>query len=130
MYKLLAAFLIFASTLSSLGQTVPPLPKKAAGVKRKADSLSAHAAISVVRVQAEEEFGNFVSSDQEGFTFYDVDRKTDVTLKYVDVLKIKDGYGGYNSVRGRHTDHTKGIVIALVVVGGLAAIIVAAAAAR
>ena len=84
----------------------------------------------MIEIGAPEEFGTFLSSSDESFVFYDVDRKANVTLKYRDVKKIKDGYGGYNSVRGRHTDHTKAIVITLGVVGALGAIIGAAAAAK
>lgn len=128
--KFLAALLIpFVVTVSS-AQQVTPLSKKAAAVKRKADTLSLNSHISVIPVNGEEEYGNFVSRDAEKFTFYDVDRKTEVTLKYADVRKIKDGYGGYNSVRGRHTDRRKALIVALVVVGALGAVIGAAASAK
>ena len=96
-----------------------PLSKRAAEVKRKAESLSPGAKITVVRIQAREEFGSFVASDQDSFTFYDVDSKSNVTLSYADVRKIKDGYGGYNSFRATHTDRTKNIVIAAIVLAGL-----------
>lgn len=59
-----------------------------------------------------------------------MDQKQDVTLKYDDVKKVKDGYGGYNSIQGKHTDRTKRLVIVLVVVGVLGAVIGAAAAAK
>ena len=77
--------------------------------------------------QGQEEFGNFISSGPQSFTFYDIDRKIDVTLNYAAVRKIKDGYGGYNSVRRRHTDRTKGLIVAFAVLGGLAALVAAAA---
>lgn len=59
-----------------------------------------------------------------------MDRKTEVTLKYAEVRRIKDGYGGYNSVRGRHTNRTKTIVIVVAVAGALGALIGAAASAK
>ena len=114
---------------ASLSQA-PALTKKQLAVRQKAQGLSPQAPISVVEIGAPEEFGTFISSNDEGFVFYDVDRKANVILKYSDVKKIKDGYGGYNSVQGRHTDHTKAIVITLVVIGTLGAIIGAAAAAK
>lgn len=82
------------------------------------------------RIHAEEEYGDFVSSDQQGFTFYDVDRKAEVTLKYAEARKIKEGYGGYNSVQQRHTDRTKTLLIVLAVAGALGALIGAVAAAK
>ncbi len=85
--KVLVALLISTLALPCCAQQVAPLSKKAAAIKRKADNLTPQTPISVVRVHAEEEFGNFLSNNQEGFTFYDVDRKADVTLKYADVRK-------------------------------------------
>ena len=72
----------------------------------------------------------FLSRDQEGFTFRDIDSKIDVTMKYSEVRKLKNGYGGYNSIKGRHTDRTKAIVVTVAVLGALGALIGAAAAAK
>jgi hypothetical protein len=128
--KVLATLLISTLALTSSAQQVAPLSKQGAAVKRKADTLAPRAPISVVRIRAEEEFGNFLSNNQEGFTFYDVDRKAEVTLKYADVRKIKDGYGGYNSIQKRHTDRTKALIIGAVAAGVLVTLIAAAAAAK
>jgi len=46
-----------------------------------------------------------------------------------DVKKVAGGYGGYCSARARHTDHTKPVVMTLVVVPVLGAVIGAPAAA-
>jgi len=104
--------------------------KKAAEVKRKAEALSPHAAISVIPIHGEEEYGKFLSCGAEEFTFYDVDSKTEVTLKYAEIRKIKNGYGGYNFVRGRHTDRTKGVIVTLAFVAALGALIGAVASAK
>jgi hypothetical protein len=106
------------------------LSTKAAAVKRKADALSPQAPISVVRLNADEEFGRFISNDQEGFTFYDIDRKADLTLRFETVKKIKDGYGGYNHAVHRHVDRRKSLIIVATVAGGLVLLIIAAAAAK
>jgi hypothetical protein len=128
--RILIVLLICLLTHTSNAQQAASLSNKAAAVKRKADTLAPHAPISVISIHAEEEYGNFVSGNAEGFTFYDVDRKTEVTLKYADVRKIKDGYGGYNSLRGRHTDRTKTIIVVVAVIGALGALIGAVAAAK
>jgi cellobiose phosphorylase len=130
LFKTISVALIFALSQASIAQQTTPFSKNEAAVKRKVEKLSPLAPISVVQFHAEEEFGTFVSSDQEGFTFYDIDRKANVTVRFSDVRKIKDGYGGYNSIQRRHTDHTKSIVIILIVVGGLATLIAAAAKAQ
>ena len=96
-------------------------------MKQKADQISRGARISVVRVHGPEEFGTFLRNDEEEFTFYDVDRKMDVTLRYEAVKKIKDGYGGYNFPNHRHVDRDKNLIVAAVVLGGLVVLIFAAA---
>jgi hypothetical protein len=129
-WRAVAVSLALALPITSGAQLASPLSRKAAAIKRKADHLSPRAPISVVRLDADEEFGTFISSDQESFTFYDIDRKADVTLKYETAKKIKDGYGGYNSAVRRHVDRRKSLIVAAVVAGGLVVLIVAAAAAR
>lgn len=123
--------LIFLLALGGADAQQPASPSKTATkVKAKVETLASQAHISVIPAQGEEEFGAFVSSDADGFTFYDVDRKTDVSFRYEDVRKVKDGYGGYNHLRRRHTDRTKALVAGAVVVGALVALIVAVALAR
>jgi hypothetical protein len=127
---LLVLLLVFTLAVQSAGAQAAPLTKNAERVSRKAGSLVRNAPISVVRIHADEEFGTFVSSDKEAFTFYDIDRKAEVTLRYVEVKKIKDGYGGYNHVRGRHTDRTHGLIAACVVLGLIGGLLVAVATAK
>jgi hypothetical protein len=129
--KVVAAIIVLAVTTVVHAQQVgAPLSKQALAVKRKAERLTPHAPISVVPIHADEEFGEFVSHDAESFTFYDVDRKVPVTHQYADVRKIKDGYGGYNSARGRHTDRTRAMVILVVALGALGGLLAAVATAK
>jgi len=94
--------------------------------KANRDDARPHARISVARVQAPEEYGEFLSGDQDGFTFFDVDRKIDVTLNYEEVLKVKRGYGGYNHLRHTHNDRTRGFiamgVVAALLIGLIAVV--------
>ncbi len=123
--------LIFLLMLGSADAQQPASPTKTASkVKAKVETLASQAHISVIPMQGEEEFGAFVSKDVDGFTFYDIDRKTEVGFRYEDVRKVKDCYGGYNHLRRKHTDRTKTLVASAVVVGGLVALIVAVALAR
>jgi hypothetical protein len=128
--KFLSALLAFTLVLTSGAQQMTPLSKREAAIKHKTDSLAAGAHISVIRFHEDEAFGNFASNNQEGFTFHDVDLNADVTLKYAEVKKIKDGYGGFNFATQRHVDRTKNFVIVAIVVGALGAVIAAAAMAK
>jgi hypothetical protein len=62
-------------------QQSPVASKQAAEVKAKVGRLSPQAHISIIPNQGEEEFGRFVSSDQEGFVFYDIDRKMTAAIQ-------------------------------------------------
>lgn len=128
--RAVAASLIISTTVTAGAQQSPNLSKRVQAVRQKVDSLVPHARISVIPVHGDEEFGEFLSHDENGFAFRDIDRNAEVTLKYSDVRKVKSGYGGYNSARGRHTDHTRAIIIAAILLGGLGALIAAAATAR
>jgi len=127
---LIVCILITGTISTSVAQQAPATSKTATAVKHKVEGLTPQAHITVIRTGAPEEFGDLISHSQDGFTFYDVDLKQDVTLRYDEVKKIKDGYGGYNSIQGRHTDRSKGLMIALVLVGVLGALIGPAAAAK
>ena len=122
--------LLCGSILTSQAQSVTPGSKQAAAVKQKVDRLPPQAHITVIPVDGEEEFGDFSTRDQESFTFYDVDRKLSVTLRYDAVKTIRNGYGGYNGVQHSHVDRHKEFIIVAVIVAALGALIGAAAAAR
>lgn len=128
--RAVAALLIVTTSVTVGAQQSLNLSKKAQAVKHKVDTLAPHSRISVIPVHGDEEFGEFLSNDKDGFAFRDVDRNADVTLRYSEVRKVKSGYGGYNYARGRHTDHTRAMVITALVLGGLGALIAAAATAR
>lgn len=105
--------------MTSNAQQPASLSKRAAAIKRKVDSFSPSAHISVVPFNGNEKFGTLVSSGQDSFTFYDVDQKTNISMTFGDVRKVKSGYGGYNSIQKRHTDRTKGILVTTIIVAGV-----------
>ena len=128
--NILAVVLVFVLPVTNCAQQPGANPKQAAAVKRKVETLAPNAPISVIPKHSREEYGNFVSSGADSFTFYDIDLKSDVTFKYVDVRKVKNGYGGYNSVQKRHTDRRKAVIVVLAVMGALGGLIAAAASAK
>lgn len=130
MYKLIALLLLWTTVVTGTAQQLPQLTKRAAAVKRKVESLSPDARISVIPLHGQEAYGRFVSSTPQDFTFLDVDRKMNATIGYEQVRKVKDGFGGYNPIRGRHTDRTKAVIALLVVAGLLGGVIAAAATAK
>jgi len=116
--------------LTTGAQQVSGLSRQAAGIKRIADTLSPGSRISVIPIHGAERYGAFVSNDPESFTFHDVDDKTDVTLKYSEVRKLKQGYGGYNSISGKHTDRKHGVIAVVVVLGIIGGLLIAVTQAK
>jgi hypothetical protein len=77
----------------------------------------------VIPIPGLERSGAFVSSRPESFSFHDADDKTDVTLKYLDVRKIKRGY---DSSSAKYNKRKGGIIAAVLVFGLLGLLIIAA----
>ena len=124
MKSALAAILCFALVVSATAQqTTPqpaqPLSKDARKVQQKVSGLAPGAKISVVRRGADEEFGEFRSVQDDSFTFFDVDSKLEMQLRFEDVRKVKDGYGGYNNFAHKHVDRTRSRIAIACVLGGL-----------
>ena len=124
-----AAIILFAA-FSSPAQGVLPAAKRIEKARAEAARLTPGAKLSVVPVNGEEEFGKFVSSDRDSFTFDDVDVKGRVTLNFSDVAVLKSGYGGYNAVTHKHVDRRKNTIVVVAVVVALGGLIAAAIAAR
>lgn len=128
--KALATVLIVVIATAGSAQEGPNPSKGTEAVKSKIASLAPHSQISVIPQIGSEEFGEVLSSNEVEFTLHDVDLNKDVTFKYSDVRKVRKGYGGYNSLRGKHTDRKKGLIITVCVLGAIGAVIAAAASAR
>ena len=116
--------------MASAGQQPIQPPPRQSTVAGKVSTLKTGDKITVVFLHSAERYGTYQSSRQDDFTFYDVDQNVDLTIQYAEVKKVKNGYGGYNSVSHTHTDHTKayvGIGIATSVIVG---VVIAVAAAK
>jgi hypothetical protein len=111
-------------------QQAAPLTKHGAAVKKTVEQLPPRAKITVVREQAENVYGSVVSAGEESFRLYDVDRNAEVTLPYDGVKKIKRGYGGYNSIQGRHTSRRTRTIVVLAVAAALGGLIAAVVVAK
>ena len=128
--KLVARLLIFLMTVTSSAQQSTPPSRQEVAVRARVARLSPETQITVIPLQVAEEFGEFVSSTDADFTFFHVDRKSNVTLQYSTVRKIKEGYCGYNSFQHRHTDRTRGLIVVAVAIGVLGGLIAAVAVAK
>lgn len=125
--RILVTLIVLCSLQNGSAQQGSTLSTRELALKHKADGLAAQAHISVIPVRGEEVFGKFISNDEQAIRFYDVDRKIDVSFPYSEVLKIKNGYGGYNTISKRHTDRTVSRIFIAITVGALTALVIAVA---
>ena len=116
-----------AASSHSFSQQLPVLSAHAAKIQQQVEQFVPGSKISVIPRQGQEAFGSFVSKGQQEFTFHDVDTRTDATLRYEEVKVIRNGYGGYNHLRHRHTDKKRALIVGAVVVAGLLGLVFAVA---
>jgi hypothetical protein len=129
MHKMIVLLLITLLVVPAWSQQ-PALSAREVDLEHRAEKLHPNQPISVVLNNNEEEYGNFIKTGDQTFTFYDIDLQTRVTVPFSQIHKIKKGYGGFNSFQGRHTDRSHGIIALAVAMSALGALIVAAAVAR
>jgi len=67
---------------------------------------------------------------EQSFSLYEVDEKRTVTVSYEEVKKVRQGYGGYNSISGRHVDSVRSRIAMIVMGGLLVAVVIAVAVAK
>ncbi|WP_130418455.1 hypothetical protein [Edaphobacter modestus] len=105
--QIIKTILLCGCVCRSISHAQQPLSKRATEVKEKVAKFKLNQNISVIPLQGHEEFGSFLSSTDDAFTFHDIDQKIDVTFKYEKVKKVKNGYGGYDPIHHRHVDRTE-----------------------
>jgi hypothetical protein len=86
-------------------------------------SLSAGAEVTLLMKGKPEYHGDLRDSGERSFSLYEVDEKQTITIQYEDVKKVRLGYGGYNSVAGRHVDPARSRIVVIAVVAGLVVIV-------
>jgi hypothetical protein len=109
-------------------QVTEPLSTHAQKVQTKIDGVSAGAPLTVILQDKTEFHGNLLSSDHAGFALDEIDLKKQIHVRYEDVKKLRNGYGGMNHATGRHVDPVRSKVIVIAVVGGVIAVLIAALA--
>lgn len=113
---LLTGLLLIISSIVTRAQQPVALTPAESAIKAQADKLSPHAPIHILCLHAPEQFGTFVSNDQQGFTFYNLPSGPNITLPYADVKSIKKGFGGFDPNTGKRKSHKEAVIITAVAV--------------
>jgi hypothetical protein len=125
--RLAAVLCLISLPLCQAQQTTPPLSVPAAKIRATVQGLGPGAHLTVIKKDGAECHGSLIASGSESFSLREVDERRSVDLYYEDVKKVRFGYGGYNSVTGRHVDPVRtrlvfiGLLVALAVVVALVA---------
>jgi hypothetical protein len=123
-HSLTAALLILSSLLC---QAQPaPLSAHAAKIKARVAQLAPADKITVIMLQGPSYHGAFRSAEDTTFSLEDVDEKRLVTLRYEEVKKVQNGYGGYNSVTRRHVNPVRNRVLGVLILAALIVIVAVA----
>ncbi len=103
------------------------LSKHAASIKAKIDSLHPGDQITVLIRHGPRIYATFTSESPNSFQCRGVDAAIIRNLTFEEVKNVKIGYGGYNSVQQRHTDHERNALIAGLAFTGLIVLVLVAA---
>lgn len=120
----LVVCLVFLGVSSA--QQTKPLSQHGAKIKRQVDGLTPGEEISVIRIRGSELFATFTSENADSFVCENVDAHVTVHLTFDEVGKVKRGYGSFNTLRQKHTDHVVGILAGAAVIGGIFVVLLVA----
>jgi hypothetical protein len=109
-------------------QTLAPLSAHARKIQTKIQAMPVGKRLTVILKDHTEYHGSLSASHDTGFTVQEVDLKQEIAVHYEDVKKLRNGYGGLNTVTERHVDPVRSKIIVIAIVGTVAVILLVALA--
>jgi hypothetical protein len=107
-----------------------PLSPSAVKIRAAIRSLPPGQEVTILMKGRPSYHGELREASDCSFSLYEVDEKRTLPIGYEDVKKVRRGYGGYNSVSGRHVDPLHSRIVFIAVLGALVAAVVAVALAK
>ena len=121
----IAASLLFVLAHAAARQ---PLSTAAAAIRTKVRDMPVGGAVTINMTNGDEYYGRIKSIESDSFSIHEVDRKTDLTLRYEDVNKVRKDFGRKN-LYGKRIHPQRALITTLIVVGGLLTVVFVAVAA-
>ena len=122
---------LFVSASVCQGQQAGiPLSPSAVKIRDKIQALAPGDKVTVLRKDKPPYHSDLRKVEDRSFSLYEVDEKQIVNVKYEEVKKVRHGYGGYNSISGRHVDPLHNRIAVIALAGTLVAIVLAVALAK
>ena len=84
--------------------------------------------ITVYMPSGQEYYGSVSRIGADDFSVDDVDQRREITLRYVEVKKVRSGYGTGRAINGKRIHPRKRLLVMLAVVGGLLTLVFVAVA--
>jgi hypothetical protein len=70
-----------------------------------------------------EYYGAVSRIGSDDFSINEVDQRREITLRYADVRRIREGYGATRNIRGQRIHPRTKLLVAVAVIGGLLALV-------
>ena len=109
-------------------QAAVPLSPRAQRIQSRIQALPAGARLTAILKDKTEYHGGLLSADDTGFILDEVDLKRQIAVHYEDVKKLRSGYGGLNTVSGRHVDPVRSKIVVIAIAGTVAVVLLVALA--
>ena len=120
MHRLIAALLIALQ----LGAQTPQVEK----IRQQVGKIGNLNNVTVSMRDGHEYYGSITQIGREDFSVQEVDLNREITLRYQDVKKVREGYGTTRNLYGRRIHPRTKLIVTLAVVGGLIALVFVAVA--
>jgi len=109
------------------GGTLSPAAQK---IRQKLLAFPPGGKVTLIMKDRPAYHGDMVFAGDRSLSLYEVDEKRTVNVSYEDVKKVRRGYGGYNTISGRHVDPLRNRIAIIALGAALVAIVVAVAASK
>ena len=126
----ISLILVMSHARPAWGQTPAtnaPLSPQAEAIKKQVEKVGLNHKLIVIMPSGDEYAGTLTKMDATEFTMAEVDLKRNIALKYDEVKKVLQGYGGKNSISGKRVHARRSLIVGVAVVGGLLGLVILAA---
>jgi len=130
-HSLLAVLTISALLITSnhlcFAQTNPVNPSpmkqvqaaKLEKLKKQVEKIGIGTKITVIRLDEREFYGSVSNLEADGFQIDEVDLKQTVSFKYIELKKVRKGYGGKNYAVGKRVKPGRSLLYGVAIFGTL-----------
>ncbi len=92
-------------------------------LKKQVEKIGLDKKITVIRLDEREFYGSVSHIEADGFQIDEVDLKQTVSFKYIELKKVRKGYGGKNYAVGKRVNPRRSLIWSAAFLGGLALIL-------